>query len=117
MSNTIYHYEHCGKSIGALALLKQHGVEAEVIDYLVTPPTMADLERLSKLLGLGALAMMRTTDKHFAELGLSTTDQRSDQEWFSLILKHPILLQRPIVVIGGRAIIARPADLVLQLLK
>lgn len=116
MHNVIYHYEHCSKCIGALALLKQRGIEAEVIDYLTTPPILADLERLSRLLGVGPLGMMRTTDKDFIGLGLSTTDRRSDEEWFALIMQHPILLQRPIVVIDGRAIIARPAELVLQLL-
>ena len=65
MSNTIYHYEHCNKSTGALALLQQHGIKATIIDYVITPPTLADLQRLSRMLGVGALAMIRTTDKHF----------------------------------------------------
>jgi arsenate reductase len=116
MASTIYHNDRCGKSRGALDLLRERGVSAEVIDYLATPPTIADLERLSRLLGLGALAMMRTGDPLFAELGLATTDQRTEREWFALIAKHPILLQRPIVVVGDRAIIARPSELVLQLL-
>ena len=116
MPNTIYHNDRCGKSRGALELLRERGVEAEVVDYLATPPTIADLERLSGQLGLGALAMMRTGDTPFAELGLQVTDQRTDREWFALVVQHPILLQRPIVVVGDRAVIARPSELVLQLL-
>ena len=116
MNPIIFHNAACNKSTGALALLNQHGVEAEIVDYLAKPPTVAELKHLSQLLGVGPLGMMRTTDKHFLALGLSASDRRSDEEWFALIVQHPILLQRPIVVIGDRAIIARPSELVLQLL-
>ena len=112
----IYHNAACSKSTGALALLAERGIAAEVVDYLATPPTVADLRRLSRLLGVGPLGMMRTTDKPFAELGLSVDDPRSDDDWYGMIVRHPILLQRPIVVVGDRAIIARPAELVLRLL-
>jgi arsenate reductase len=116
MSDTIYHYEHCSKSTGALALLQKHGINATIVDYATTPPSLADLQRLSRMLGIGALGMIRTTDKLFLSLGLSATDTRTEQEWFELIIANPMLLQRPIVVIGDRAIIARPSELVLQLL-
>lgn len=116
MANTIYHNERCSKSRGAIDLLRERGVAAEVVDYVATPPTIADLERLGRLLGLPPLAMMRTGDPLFTQLGLATTDQRTDQEWFAHIVANPLLLQRPIVVIGNRAIIARPSELVLQLL-
>jgi arsenate reductase len=115
--DVIYHNQHCSKSRGACELLKTHGRAAQVIDYVAQPPSLAELERLSRLLGVGALGMMRTDDKLFAELGLSTGDQRTEAEWFELIRAHPLLLQRPIVVIGERAVIARPSEKVLELLR
>lgn len=117
MDNVIYHYQHCSKCVGALHILRERGIHAKVVDYMTATPTRAELAELGRLLGVGPFGMMRTSDKPFADLGLSTTDRRTDQEWFDLIIKHPILLQRPIVVIKGKAIIARPAELVLQLLE
>jgi arsenate reductase len=105
----------CSKCRGALDLLKQRGVAAEVVEYLAAPPSVADLERYSRLLRLPALQMMRTDEPRFTELGLKTTDQRTEAEWFRLIHENPILLQRPIVVIGDRAVIARPAERVAEL--
>lgn len=116
MSATVYHYEHCSKSTGALAILAERGIQAQIVDYRAHPPSVAELLRLRDLMGCTATDMLRTGDKHFQELGLSADDQRSDDEWFALVQQHPMILQRPIVVIGDRAIIARPADLVLKLL-
>lgn len=116
MSATIYHYEHCSKSSGALALLAERGIRTRIVDYRSHPPSVDELLRIRDLLGCTATDMLRTGDKHFQELGLSASDQRGDAEWFALVQQHPMILQRPIVVIGDRAIIARPADLVLKLL-
>lgn len=116
MSDVVYHNEACSKSRGALCLLRERGVAPRVVDYLATPPTVEELRHLARLLGVGPLGMMRTDDKPFAGLGLAVGDRRTDDEWFALIVAHPILLQRPIVVIGGRAVIARPSEKVLELL-
>ena len=115
--DAIYHNQHCSKSRGALELLQQHGRAPEIIDYVARPPSIEELERLGRLLGVGALGMMRTDDKLFAELGLATSDRRTDRDWFELIRAHPLLLQRPIVVLGDRAVIARPAERVLEVLR
>lgn len=116
MTGTIYHYENCNKSNGALAILRERGVPVEVIDYREAPPSVDELLRLQQLMGCTAKDMLRTSDKHFLALGLSPEDPRSDRAWFELVQQHPMILQRPIVVIGGKAIIARPAELVLQIL-
>jgi arsenate reductase (glutaredoxin) len=116
MSNTIYHYEKCSKSTGAMAILEARGIEAEVIDYLVAPPSVETLERIYAMLGGSIFSMLRIDNPLFTELGYSTNDQRPDREWFELIQKHPILLQRPIVIIGDRAVIARPSERLLELL-
>lgn len=116
MSAVIYHNAACSKSRGALDILTEQAVDAVVIDYQATPPSVADLERLQRLLGLPALAMVRTTDALFRELGLAVSDQRDDRGWFELIRRHPLLLQRPIVVIGDRAVIARPSERVREIL-
>lgn len=116
MSATIYHYEQCSKSTGALALLAERGIQTRIIDYRAQPPSVDELLRLRDLMGCTAIDMLRTGDKHFRDLGFSAEDRRSDGEWFALVQQHPMILQRPIVVIGDRAIIARPADLVLTLI-
>jgi arsenate reductase len=113
---TIYYNGQCSKCRTALGILKDKGVDAQVVEYRTTPPTVAELERLSRQLGLKALGMMRTEDALMADLGLKATDQRSEREWFELIHENPMLLQRPIVVVGERAVIARPGEKVLELL-
>jgi arsenate reductase len=113
---TIYHNARCSKSRGALEILEQRQIAHQVVDYCAAPPSVAELERLRKLLGVPVLEMIRTGDALFTELGLKTTDQRSEREWFELVVKTPLLLQRPIVVVGDRAVIARPSERVLELL-
>jgi arsenate reductase len=113
---TIYYNGQCSKCRTALGILEDKGVAHEVVEYRTSPPSVADLERLSRMLGVKALAMMRTEDALFGELGLNASDQRGEREWFELIAKHPMLLQRPIVVVGEKAVIARPAERVLELL-
>jgi arsenate reductase len=113
---TIFHNPRCSKCRGALGTLEERGLKPEVVEYLTRPPSIAELARLSTLLGLPALQMMRPDEARFAELGLKTTDQRSEQDWLRIIHENPILLQRPIVVVGERAVIARPAERVKDLL-
>jgi arsenate reductase (glutaredoxin) len=110
----IYFNPSCSKCRSALSILTEHGAETEVVRYLDAPPTKADLERLMGLLGIeGPRLMMRTGEPVYAELGLA------DQEGEALleaITGHPILLERPIFVVGDRAVIARPPERLLKLL-
>ena len=104
----------CSKCRSALALLDEHHVQADVVRYLDDPPTRADLERLMTLMGIDdPRLMMRTGEPVYAELAL---DGRSKDGLLAAICEHPILLERPIVVVGDRAVVARPPERVLELL-
>ncbi len=104
----------CSKCRSALSLLDEHHIEAETVHYLDHPPTPAELERLMRLLGIDdPRQMMRTGEPIYSELAL---DGRPADELLEAITRHPILLERPIFVVGRRAVIARPPERVLELL-
>ena len=114
MSRQIYVNPSCSKCRTALSLLAEHGVDAEEVRYLDEPPSTAALVHLMRLLGLDdPRLMMRTGEPVYAELGL---DERAGDELLEAIKKHPILLERPIFVVGDRAVIGRPPERVLELL-
>ena len=112
---TVWHNPVCGKSRGALEILNERGVEAEVVEYLKTPPDRATYERFLTLLG-GAPGDLVRKDKRFAELGLRAEDYTTREQVVTLLLAHPELMERPVVIRGGRAVIARPSEKVLELL-
>lgn len=114
MKARIYHNPRCSKSRQALALLEERGVETEVVEYLVTPPTRATLERLLGKLGTPALALVRTDEPEFRPHRGKTL---SDDAILALLAEQPRLLQRPIVEVGTRACIGRPPEQVLALLE
>ena len=107
---TLYHNPACTHSRGALALLNERGVAFDTIEYLKTPPTREALEGIIKILE-GPVAEMVRKDKRFEELKLNAADYTTKETVIPLLLQHPELMQRPIVIRGGRAIIARPANL------
>jgi arsenate reductase (glutaredoxin) len=107
----IYHNPRCSKSRQALEILRQHGHEPCVIEYLKTPP---DLQTLRSF-GLPARDLLRDNEPEFAALKLDAPGQ-TDADLFAAIVAHPVLLQRPIVVRGHRALIARPPERVTELL-
>jgi len=109
----IYHNPRCTKSRETLALLREHGVEPEIVEYLKTPPDEAELRGLVKKLG-GARALVRTKEAAYAALGLGPDS--SDDQIVQAILREPVLLERPVVVVGARAAIGRPPEQVLALL-
>ena len=95
-------------------LLDERGIEAEVVRYLDTAPTRADLDRLMRMLGFDdPRAMLRTGEPAYAELHLGNA---SPDEVLDAVTRHPILLERPIFVSGDRAVIGRPPERVLELL-
>jgi arsenate reductase (glutaredoxin) len=115
VNRQIYVNPSCSKCRSALSLLEERDVDAESIRYLDVPPTLAELERLMALLGIeDPRQMMRTGEPVYAEMGLD--DDRSRGELLEAIAQHPILLERPIFVVGDRAVIARPPERVLELL-
>jgi arsenate reductase (glutaredoxin) len=104
----------CSKCRTAVALLQEHHVQAETIRYLDEPPTVADLKGLMQLLDIDdPRLMMRTGETLYTELALA--DQAGDA-LLEAISRHPILLERPIFVVGERAVIARPPERILELL-
>ncbi len=115
MSLSIFHNPRCSKSREALALLQQRGLEPTVIEYLKTAPSVEALTQLLGQLGLPARALLRTGEDAYQSLGLAD-ESLSDAQLLQAIADAPILLQRPIVVHQGRAVIARPPELALMLL-
>lgn len=115
MKATIYHNPRCGNSRGALALLREHGVTPEVIDYLGQPLDVAALKALVQRLGVPLEDLLRTKEAVFAELDLGDP-ARTDDERYAAVAAHPILLNRPIVVTDKGALLCRPPERVLELL-
>jgi arsenate reductase len=114
MSSRIFFNPSCSKCRSAQAILDEHHIEAEVVRYLDVPPTRADLEDLMGLLGIDdPRRMMRTGEAVYAELAL---DEKGSAELLEAIAAHPILLERPIFVHDGKAVIGRPPERVLDLL-
>ena len=113
---TIYHNNRCSKSRQALAILEAEGVTINTVYYLKTPPTEAVLDNLLTKLNLEPLALIRTGEARFKELGLNSTSQKTRSEWLKLMSDNPILIERPIIVVGNKAVIGRPPEKVLAIL-
>lgn len=102
----IYHNPQCSKSREALDYLQERGIDPQVVDYLQVPPTLEELKELVKMLGIAPSSMVRAKD--FERLGLTPADDGDG--WLQLIAAHPVLLERPIVIVGDEARIARPIE-------
>ncbi|HEV7489269.1 MAG TPA: arsenate reductase (glutaredoxin) [Rhodanobacteraceae bacterium] len=113
---TIYHNPRCSKSRATLALLTSRGFSPRVIDYLKTPPSPAELERLLALLGLEPRDVLRKEEEEYGALALGDPKLTS-RKLIAAICAHPRLLQRPIVAFGGKAAIGRPPEAVLSILS
>lgn len=111
----IYHNPVCGNSRGALEILRDRKVEFDIIEYLKNPPTRAELEKILAMLD-GPPADLVRKDKRFTELGLNAAEYTEPKKIVALLLEHPELMQRPIVIRGQRAIIARPPEKLTPLL-
>ena len=98
-----------------MELLRERGVEFDAIEYLKTPPTREALEKILAMLEGPAAELVRK-DKRFTELGLKAEDYTEPKKIVALLLEHPELMQRPIVIRGNRAIIARPPEKLTALL-
>ncbi|MGE8318717.1 MAG: arsenate reductase (glutaredoxin) [Comamonas sp.] len=112
---TIYHNARCSNSRGALALLREHGIEPEVVDYLAQPLNLAQLQALVAQLGVPVRDIIRSKEAVFDELGLAAPHW-TDTQLLEQVAAHPQLLNRPIVVTPKGARLCRPPELVLDLL-
>lgn len=111
----IYHNPRCGKSRQTLALIEQAGIEPEIIEYLKTPPTAEELDAILKKLKLEPQQLMRKGEAIYKELKLAERELSRD-EAIAVMLEHPKLIERPIVVQGRKAVLGRPPENVKELL-
>jgi arsenate reductase len=110
----IFHNPRCGKSRNTLAIIKEKGVAVEIIEYLKTPPSIAELKSLIDKLGIETTELIRKGEAIYKEKYRSSI--LTDDQWIEIMVANPILIERPIVVKGERAIIGRPPENVLALL-
>ena len=115
MQVTIYHNPRCSKSREALALLRDKHIEPIVVEYLKVPPDAATLKRLLKALRLTPRELLRSKEKECAALGLDNPAV-SDDAVIAAMVAHPILIERPIIVTGTKAVLGRPPQRVLDLI-
>lgn len=112
----IYHNPRCSKSRQTLALLQERGIDPEQVLYLETPPAPAELRRLLKRLNMTARDLLRKGEAEFRDLNLSD-NALSESQLIDAMSSHPRLIERPIVVMGDRAVIGRPPENVLELIS
>jgi arsenate reductase len=115
MTITIYHNPACGTSRNTLAIIRQSGEEPEVIEYLKHPPSRTTLIELIAALGIPVRGLLREKGTPYAELGLDDP-ALSDDRLVELMLAHPILINRPIVVAPFGVRLCRPSEAVLDIL-
>ena len=115
MTTTIYHNPKCSKSRQTLELLKARGIEPTIVEYLKTPPSIAELKQLLSQLGLEPRALMRTKEAPYKELDLGSADKSPDV-LIRAMHENPVLIERPIVVSGDKAALGRPPEAVLEIL-
>jgi len=106
-STTLYYNPKCGTCRKVLEALKKKKIEPRLVEYLKTPPTAAELAAIARACG-GAHAIVRVKEDEYAAESLS--DSSSEKDVLRAIAKHPILLQRPIVIMGKRGVVARPPE-------
>ena len=113
---TLYHNPNCSTSRKALDILRGLEVDFEVVQYLKTPPDRRTLESIVRKLEDPAADLVRH-DSHFKELGLDQADYETPRQVVDLLLEHPRLMQRPVLVRDGHAIIGRPLERVAPFVK
>lgn len=115
MSFTIYHNPRCSKSRQTLELLQKNNTDPEIIDYLESPPSKNELIEIIKKLNISVHDLIRKNEKVFKELILDNPEP-SDDQLIEAMVNNPILIQRPIVINGKKAVIGRPPENVLEIL-
>jgi arsenate reductase len=115
MNVTIYHNPDCGTSRNTLAMIRQSGLEPTVIEYLKTPPSREKLVELIAAMGIPVRALLREKGTPYKELGLDDP-KWTDDELLDFMIKHPILINRPIVVTPKGVKLCRPSEAVLEIL-
>ncbi|MBD9675616.1 arsenate reductase (glutaredoxin) [Pseudomonas sp. PDM18] len=112
---SIFHNPRCSKSRGALELLEARGIQPTIVRYLETPPSAAELKALLGKLGISARQLLRTGEDEYKELDLANPALGDDQ-LIAAMAEHPKLIERPIVIVGDKAVIGRPPEKALEIL-
>lgn len=115
MSLTILHNPRCSKSRQILQLLRDKGIEPSIVEYLKTPPNKTELTKILNLLGIEPRELMRTKEKIYKEANLKDPKLSTDQ-LIQAMVQHPELIERPIVIVNGKAVLGRPPEKVLEIL-
>jgi arsenate reductase len=116
MKTTIYHNPRCSTSRSTLALIRDAGIEPEIIEYLEHPPSREALKEMIKKAGLTVRDAIRSKETQYSELGLGDPSVTDDQ-LLDAMVRHPILINRPFVVTGRGVRLCRPADAVRDILS
>lgn len=115
MAVTIYHNPRCSKSRATLALLEEKGVELDIVEYLKTPPSKAEMNRILEGLGMAPRDLMRKKEEPYGALNLA--DPAVDRDaLIHAMLDNPILIERPVVANGGKYALGRPPESVLDII-
>jgi arsenate reductase len=115
MSVEIFHNPRCSKSRQTLAILEEKGVEPQIVEYLATPPSEARIREILKMLGIGPRELMRKGEAEYKDNNLSNPDLTEDH-LIQAMVNFPKLIERPIVISGGKARIGRPPESVLEII-
>ncbi|TNF45267.1 MAG: arsenate reductase (glutaredoxin) [Epsilonproteobacteria bacterium] len=111
---TIWHNPRCGKSRDGVKLLEEKGIDAEVVKYLDTPPSKEELVNLLNMLGISARELMRTKEAIYKELNLK--EETDEDKLIEAMVANPKLIERPVVIKDGKAVIGRPIENIIDLL-
>jgi len=112
---TIMHNPRCSKSREALKIVEENGINAEIVKYLETPPTKEEIKELLKMLDINARDLMRTKEDVYKELHLK--DITDEEKLIEAMAEHPRLIERPIIIKDGKAVIGRPPSKIVDFLK
>jgi arsenate reductase (glutaredoxin) len=113
---TVYEKPTCSTCRNLVKILKDAGIDFEKVDYYVAPLSTSEIAGLLKKMGISARELLRKTESTYKELDLAKADLK-ESEIIALMVKHPELMQRPIVEKGNRAVLGRPLDNVKEFLK
>jgi len=115
MPTVIWHNPRCSKSRQTLAVLEERGVRPQIVEYLKTPPSAEEVDRLLGLLGVEPRELMRRKEAEYTENGLDDPALTREQ-LIAAMVTHPKLIERPVVLHEGRAALGRPPEAVLKIL-
>jgi len=112
---TLYHNPRCSKSRSALQLLEERGLNPNIVCYLETPLSAAELHELLRKLGIRARQLLRTGEDEYKALGLNDPEL-TDEQLIAAMVNQPKLIERPILVAGDKAVVGRPPESILEIL-